>query len=65
MIGFQAEVGDPLFFQWLHAERRALLDSDAAALAQAIARSCEHKAEIVARDPLEKGERGDRSAEVV
>ena len=30
---------------------------DDAALAQAIARSCEHKAEIVARDPLERGER--------
>lgn len=50
-------IRDPLFFQWLHAERHALLDSDPAALAQAIARSCEHKAEIVARDPLEKGER--------
>ncbi|MBN6149561.1 3-dehydroquinate synthase [Xanthomonas sp. AmX2] len=50
-------IRDPLFFQWLHAERRALLDADAGALAQAIARSCEHKAEIVARDPLEKGER--------
>lgn len=30
-------IGDPLFFQWLHAERRALLDGDPAALAQAIA----------------------------
>ena len=30
---------------------------DHAALAQAIARSCEHKARIVERDPLEKGER--------
>ncbi|MDL5365052.1 3-dehydroquinate synthase [Xanthomonas sp. NCPPB 2654] len=50
-------IRDPLFFEWLHAERRALLDAEPAALAQAIARSCEHKAEIVARDPLEKGER--------
>ncbi|MEE7567954.1 3-dehydroquinate synthase, partial [Xanthomonas sp. Kuri4-3] len=50
-------IRDPLFFQWLHAERHALLAGDAAALAQAIARSCEHKAEIVARDPLEQGER--------
>ncbi|APP74876.1 3-dehydroquinate synthase [Xanthomonas vesicatoria ATCC 35937] len=50
-------IRDPLFFQWLHAERRALLERDADALAQAIARSCEHKADIVARDPLEKGER--------
>ncbi len=50
-------IRDPLFFQWLQAERQALLAGDDAALAQAIARSCEHKAEIVARDPLEKGER--------
>ncbi|MCD7100031.1 3-dehydroquinate synthase [Stenotrophomonas sp. MMGLT7] len=50
-------IRDPLFFQWLAAEREALLAGDDAALAQAIARSCEHKAEIVARDPLEKGER--------
>jgi len=50
-------IRDPLFFQWLQAERDALLAGDDAALAQAIARSCEHKAEIVARDPLEKGER--------
>jgi len=50
-------IRDPLFFEWLHAERAALLAGDPAALAQAIARSCEHKAEIVERDPLEKGER--------
>jgi len=50
-------IRDPLFFEWLHAERAALLAGDDAALAQAIARSCEHKAEIVARDPYEKGER--------
>jgi len=50
-------IGDPVFFQWLQAERAALLAGDDAALAQAIARSCEHKADIVARDPLEKGER--------
>ncbi len=50
-------IRDPLFFQWLQAERQALLAGDDTALAQAIARSCEHKAEIVERDPLEKGER--------
>lgn len=50
-------IRDPLFLQWLAAERESLLAGDDAALAQAIARSCEHKAEIVARDPLEKGER--------
>ncbi|UBB26003.1 3-dehydroquinate synthase [Pseudoxanthomonas japonensis] len=50
-------IRDPLFFQWLEAERDALLESDPTVLAQAIARSCEHKAEIVERDPLERGER--------
>ena len=50
-------IRDPLFFHWLAAEREALLRGEAAAIAQAIARSCEHKAEIVERDPLEKGER--------
>jgi len=50
-------IRDPLFFQWLHAEHRALLAGEDAALTQAIARSCEHKADIVARDPLERGER--------
>ena len=50
-------IRDPLFFQWLQSEREALLAGNDAALSQAIARSCEHKAEIVERDPLEKGER--------
>ena len=50
-------IGDPLFLEWLEAEREALLAGDAAALATAIARSCQHKAEIVQRDPLERGER--------
>jgi 3-dehydroquinate synthase len=50
-------IGDPLFLDWLHAERGPLLAADEAALATAIARSCEHKAGIVARDPLERGER--------
>ena len=50
-------IRDARFFQWLEQERDALLAMDAEALALAIAASCEHKAEIVARDPLEKGER--------
>ena len=50
-------IGDPLFFAWLEAERSALLAGDEHALAEAIARSCQHKAGIVERDPLEKGER--------
>ncbi|MGV8959680.1 MAG: 3-dehydroquinate synthase [Stenotrophomonas sp.] len=50
-------LGDRQFFQWLQANREALLAGEDAALAQAIARSCAHKAAIVERDPLEKGER--------
>lgn len=50
-------IRDPVFFHWLQTTREALLARDPAALAQAIARSCEHKADIVGRDPLEKGER--------
>jgi 3-dehydroquinate synthase len=50
-------IRDPLFLEWLETEREALLAGDDAALAMAIARSCEHKAEIVERDPLERGER--------
>jgi 3-dehydroquinate synthase len=50
-------IRDPRFFQWLEQARAALLAGDADTLALAIAASCEHKAEIVERDPLEKGER--------
>jgi 3-dehydroquinate synthase len=50
-------IGDLEFFQWLEQQRQALLAGDDQALAQAIARSCEHKAGIVERDPLERGER--------
>jgi 3-dehydroquinate synthase len=50
-------IRDARFFQWLEQERAALLAMDGEALVLAIAASCEHKAEIVARDPLEKGER--------
>ena len=48
---------DADFLNWLDAHCAALLAGDAAALAQAIARSCAHKAAITARDPLEHGER--------
>ncbi|AXI83116.1 3-dehydroquinate synthase [Xylella taiwanensis] len=50
-------IRDPVFLRWLQTERKALLARAPAALAQAIARSCEHKADIVGRDPLEQGER--------
>lgn len=50
-------LGDPEFFRWLEDRHAALLAGEDAALAEAIARSCAHKAAIVERDPLEKGER--------
>src|SRR5690606_23403558 len=50
-------LGDPVFFEWLESRRADLLAGDAQAVAQAIARSCLHKAAIVQRDPLEHGGR--------
>ncbi|WP_036172098.1 3-dehydroquinate synthase [Noviluteimonas dokdonensis] len=50
-------IRDAAFLDWLDAHVDALLARDADALAHAIARSCEHKAEITQRDPFEKGER--------
>jgi 3-dehydroquinate synthase len=56
VIKYGAIVDAP-FLDWLAERADALLAGDAAALAAAIARSCEHKAAITARDPLERGER--------
>ncbi len=50
-------LGDAGFFAWLEAHADALLARDPAALAEAIERSCRHKATIVARDETEQGER--------
>ena len=48
---------DAALLDWLEAHRIALLARDDAALAEAIARSCRYKAEVVARDPFERGDR--------
>src|SRR5690606_15770605 len=48
---------DAAFLDWLEANADALLTRNDEALAEAIARSCAHKAAIVARDPREHGER--------
>ena len=48
---------DAPFLDWLDANAGALLAMDDDALAEAIARSCAHKAAIVERDPFERGER--------
>ena len=50
-------LGDAAFFDWLQQHADALLAGEDAVLAEAIARSCRHKAAIVERDPFEKGER--------
>jgi 3-dehydroquinate synthase len=48
---------DAPFFDWLEANAGKLLARDAAALTHAIKRSCELKADIVARDEREQGDR--------
>jgi len=50
-------IGDAAFFAWLEAHVDALNAHDPAALAEAIAVSCRHKAGVVARDERETGER--------
>ncbi|MGF1660434.1 MAG: 3-dehydroquinate synthase [Rubrimonas sp.] len=50
-------LGDAAFFAWLEAQGPALKAGDAAARIRAIRRSCEMKAEIVARDERETGDR--------
>jgi len=50
-------IRDAAFLDWLEDRADALLAGDDAALAEAIARSCRHKAKIVERDPFERGER--------
>ena len=48
---------DAGFIDWLETHAQALLARDPDALAEAIARSCRHKAAITQRDPFEHGER--------
>ncbi|MBX9399804.1 3-dehydroquinate synthase [Lysobacter sp. BMK333-48F3] len=48
---------DATFLDWLEAHADALLARNDEALAEAIARSCRYKAEVVARDPFERGDR--------
>jgi 3-dehydroquinate synthase len=48
---------DREFFDWLEANATRLLARDTAALTHAIKRSCQIKAEIVARDEREQGDR--------
>ena len=48
-------IGDPEFFDWLETHGAGVMDLDADLLARAVARSCEAKAQIVARDEREGG----------
>ena len=48
---------DQALLDWLAGRAGALLEREDAALTEAIARSCAHKAAIVGRDPFEHGER--------
>ena len=50
-------LGDAAFFDWLEDNWRKVMAHDGAALARAIGRCVEMKAEIVARDETETGER--------
>ncbi len=50
-------IGDPEFFDWIDSNLDALLARDQAALTEAIRRSCENKAAVVAEDELESGSR--------
>lgn len=50
-------IRDPLFFAWLEENIERLLALDKDALAYAVYRSCENKAEVVAADERETGER--------
>jgi len=50
-------IRDKPFADWLNSNIPAILRRDSKALAYAIKRSCENKAEVVAADELEKGQR--------
>ena len=50
-------IRDPEFFVWLEANMERLLAREREALAHAVYRSCENKAEVVAADERESGER--------
>ena len=50
-------LGDAQFFEWLESHGTKALSGDAAALVRAVAHSCRMKADIVARDERETGDR--------
>ncbi len=50
-------LGDAAFFDWLEANGARALGGDSAAMVQAVAHACRMKADIVARDERETGDR--------
>ena len=50
-------IRDTAFFSWLEKQVEGLMQRDKTLLAQAVYQSCAHKAEVVARDEREAGER--------
>ncbi|MCP4996789.1 MAG: 3-dehydroquinate synthase [Gammaproteobacteria bacterium] len=50
-------ISDPEFFEWLEVNMAQLLARDPSALSYAIERSCRDKADVVAADELEAGQR--------
>lgn len=50
-------IRDETFFRWLEQHAEGLMQRDKTLLAQAVYQSCAHKAEVVARDEREAGER--------
>jgi len=52
-----AAIADPVFFRWLEDNMSALVAHEPAALAHAIRRCCEIKADVVAADERERGQR--------
>ncbi len=50
-------IRDLTFFEWLESNVERLLARDSSALAEAVERSCRNKAEVVAADETEQGER--------
>lgn len=50
-------LGDRAFFEWLEANGAKALDGDNSAMVRAVAHSCRMKADIVARDERETGDR--------
>src|SRR5690606_39114579 len=50
-------IGDAAFFGWLERHAQALLEREPSAIAEAVERSCRHKAVIVARDETDQCDR--------